>query len=387
MKTTTLYNRHKELNATFSEFGGYNMPLWYGSAKEEHISVIKSVGLFDTSHMSVFTITGRDSLNLLKRAFSRDIDELKIGKSVYGLFQNSELGVIDDTLIYHLENLSYMVVVNAGMSEIIISHLLSFKFNDIKIDNYTDKLAKIDIQGPKSIKIMEKLFDSTLFDLFPYFSFKGNFIDSEIKFNNQPILISRSGYTGEFGFELYVDSKCASDLWDSLLLNGEEFDIIPCGLAARDSLRVGAGLPLSHQDIGNWKFCNNPWNFAVTNSVKSSDSYTYAYVGYDVRKLHAEKTGNVIYQSDSIGEVLTCISEVSLTRIQDTVLSVNSPDLPHDYKIKGLVAGFIKVNRPLDYNTIIFITDGKRELKVEVVESIRPHRTARKSIKNIRSFK
>jgi len=379
MKETVLVPNHKELGASFAEFGGYNMPLWYKSAKEEHLNVIKNVGLFDTSHMALFTLEGADTTNLLNSAFSRDITELKSGRAVYGLFRTKDNHVIDDAVLYKREEFIYFIVVNAGMSETVIDHLKTFNFTNVTITNYMDKLGKIDVQGPKSLELMERIFGQELFDKFPYFSFKGFFSNGEI-------LISRSGYTGEFGFELYVEKEKAPKLWEKLLKTGEDLGIKPCGLASRDSLRVGAGLPLSHQDIGDWEFVNTPWDFAVSEITKSSLEYTYPYVGFDVRKLRGG-TGDVLLEDDVIGKVLSCVTEVSITRIDNKILSISSKDLPADVKVKGLVAGFFKVDKQLEVNQIVKLTDGKRELKVEIVNSIRPDRTARKAIKNIRSIR
>ncbi len=378
MKETILFQNHKDLGASFAEFGGYNMPLWYKSAKDEHLNVIKNVGIFDTSHMALFTLYGNGTTNLLNMAFSRDITDLQSGRAVYGLFRTKNNHVIDDAVLYKTDDKSYFIVVNAGMSEIVVSHLKSFNFNNIVIVNYKDQLGKIDVQGPKSLELMERLYGSDLFDKFPYFSFKGFFLDDDV-------LISRSGYTGEFGFELYVLKERAVQLWDKLLETGADLGIKPCGLASRDSLRVGAGLPLSHQDIGDWEFVNTPWDFALSEKIESESSYTYPYVGFDVRKLH-NSVGDVKLDNSVIGSVLSCVTEVSLTRVDSEILSIKSKTLPENSKVKGLVAGFIKVNRPLNYKDIVLLSDGKRELKVEIVENIRPDRTARKAIKNIRSL-
>lgn len=378
MKNTKLYNIHKESGATFSEFGGYNMPLWFKSSVNEHINVIKNVGLFDTSNMSVLKIKGRETTSLINSSFSRKVSGLKIGRLIYGLFLNKSGFVIDDAIIYRLDITEYMIVINAGMAEIIIDYLKSFKFDNYTISDYTNIVVKLDIQGPRSLQVLEKLYGSDLFDSFPYFSFKGDF-------EHQGILISRSGYTGEFGFELYIHKSQAQSLWKILLKEGAEYNILPCGLAARDSLRVGAGLPLSHQDIGNWEFCNNPWSFSVDHPIESKSSYTYAYVGYDVRKLH-NGHGDVFYSDKKIGEVLSCITEVSITRYKDKIYSISSSNLPIDHLVKGLVAGFIKVDVELDIGCELLISDEKRSLKVEVVDNIRPNRTVKKSIENIRSI-
>lgn len=377
MKETPLFEVHKSLGAKFSEFGGYNMPLWYNSAKREHIGVIEGVGLFDTSHMSMLTITGTGSKELFNKVFSRDIHELKCGKSIYGLFFYDDRYVLDDALLYKREEYYYYLVVNAGMSEPVIEYLQGFGFSDVNIKDHTGEICKLDVQGPKSLILMERLFGREYFDDFTYFSFKGDFKDGGV-------MISRSGYTGEFGFEIFIQNRRVEELWNRILATGEDLEVMPCGLAARDSLRVGAGLPLSHQDIGKWKFGNTPWDFCVDDDVKDSDSYTYMYLGYDVRKL-VEDRGEVYHYGQIIGSVLTCVSEVSLCRINDRVLSINSPELPENTKVKGLVSGYIKVVKKLSVGTKIEIRDKKRSLTVEVVEGIRPNRTARLGIKTLRS--
>lgn len=377
MKQIPLYEVHKSLGAKFSEFGGYEMPLWYNSAKKEHLAVIEGVGLFDTSHMSLLTITGSGSKELFKRCFSRDVDESKSGKSVYGLFFYKDRFVLDDALLYKREESFYYLVVNAGMSKSVIEYLESFGISDINITDYTGELCKLDIQGPKSLILMERLFGRDYFNDFPYFSFKGDFKDGGV-------LISRSGYTGEFGFEIFIFNKRVEELWNRILDTGDDLGIIPCGLAARDSLRVGAGLPLSHQDIGAWKFGNTPWDFCVDGDVSDSDSFTYMYVGYDVRKLVEDK-GEVYLHDELIGSVLTCVSEVALCRVDDKILSIKSKELPEDEKVKGLVVGFIRVDKKLNTGEKIIIKDNKRSLTVEIVDDIRPHRTARFGIKTMRS--
>lgn len=375
MKETTLFNRHKDLGANFGEFGGYRMPLWYNSVKQEHLNVLKRVGLFDTSHMALFSISGNDAFSLLNRAFTRELNDIKKGRSVYGLFLNKNGHLIDDALIYIVSKDSFFIVVNAGMSEQVIKHLNSLGYKDYKIVNYVDQLGKIDIQGPKSLELLERLFGKELFDDFPYFSFKGSFLEGNIRFDGEPILISRSGYTGEFGFELFINNNYTGELWDTLLKQGEDIEVIPCGLAARDSLRVGANLPLSHQDIGDWPFNNTPWDFAISKNKKDfignnnldHSSFTYPYVGFDVRKLREPAKGKVLYKDIEIGRVLSCITEPSLGD-------------------KGLVSGFILVNKKLDLSTLINLSDGKRDIKVKVVDKIRCNKTARKSISYIRSL-
>lgn len=375
MKETKLYQKHLEEGAKFGEFGGYKMPLWYQSAKDEHLSVINRAGIFDTGHMSLIALSGNDAFSILNRTFTRELKSAKEGHALYGYFLRDDATLIDDAIIYVINKDSFYIVINAGMNTEILNHLKNQKYKDYIILDYTDQVGKIDIQGPNSLKIVQDVFGEKIFDDFSYFTFKGSLTQGDITFKDEPVIISRSGYTGEFGFEIFIDNNFTCDLWNELLKCGKEIGIIPCGLAARDSLRVGANLPLSHQDIGNWPINNTPWNFAISfNKVdfigKSNldlNSYTYAYTGFDVRKLRNPQDGLVYLKDKKIGRVLTCITEPSLGE-------------------KGLSAGFIWVNRKLEYGEILYLRDGQREIRINTVRELRSNKTARKSIKDIRSL-
>lgn len=393
LKETVLYKRHNKEGAHFGEFNGFIMPLWYKSSKSEHLTVLNNIGLFDTSHMSILGLENSQAKNLLQRTFTRDLNKLDIGKALYGLFLRSDGTVIDDAVIYRIESNSYVIVINSGMSEVLIEHLEAYNESRCEMVNYTGTIGKLDLQGPKSLKLMERIFPRDLFNNMIYFSSIGSFYSGEIKFRDHPILISRSGYTGEFGFELYIDSKFIGELWDTLLLKGEDLGIKPCGLAARDSLRVGAKLPLSNRDIGSWIFSNTPWDYVIDNKgidyigkdcLKMGKSYTYAFVGYNPRKLKNIDKAIVTYNNKSIGKVLTCITEVSITRYRGSILSVNSKELPKDYVVNGLVAGYIKTDIELSNRQIVFLNDNSRQIEVEIRESIRGDKTVRKSVDSIR---
>lgn len=395
LKRTPLYPIHSDLGAVFGNFGGYAMPLWYDSVREEHLCVLNRVGIFDTSHMSFFTVKGDGALNLIQMVFTRDIDRLKEGYALYGLFLKSDGTVLDDSIVYKIEENNYLFVINSGMSKIVIEHISSFNKYPCIIEDLTDHIGKIDIQGPGSLKVLERLLNPELFNNLSYFSFLGSFDKGSVKINGNPVLVSRSGYTGEFGFEIFIKREYLKELWVTLYQAGSDLGIKPCGLGSRDSLRVGALLPLSHQDIGDWKFCNNPWDFAISknksnfvgkDSIIESDSFTFPYVGFDPRKLHKECNPWVEYEGEYIGKVLTCVTEPSLTRFNKEIYSFTSKILPKEKKVRGLVAGFIKINIKLPAGTILTLRDGKRDIKVEIVKDVRGCRSARRSIKYIRSL-
>jgi aminomethyltransferase len=420
MKTTPLHSWHCSQGANMGEFGSYEMPLWYPTgAKAEHLAVINNAGLFDTSHMAALTINGKNGRTLIQRCFTKDIDAcigknktpLVAGRCVYGIFLNQEGGVIDDAIVYQFTANDYMLVVNAAMGKTIKEHLTSHLHAEelVTIHDLTDQVGKMDIQGPASGRILAKIIKdpAVLFSKMIYFSFKGSLDQNKLPFaqtellDNTPLMVSRTGYTGEFGFELFVAPEHITSLWHQLLEAGKEEGLIPCGLAARDSLRSGAGLPLSHQDIGDWPFADNPWLFTLpldsgsndftkefvgskTLQSTTSSAWTLPFAGYDLRKIPlSEKSKVTDLDGTILGIPLTCTTDMAIGRVNNTIISLASSGedgKPEGFKPKGLCCGFVKLNTKLDIGTQVILTDGKRKLKVEIRDDIRPGRTARRTV-------
>jgi aminomethyltransferase len=414
-KTTPLHDWHTAQGANMADFGGYEMPLWYSTARTEHLSVLTNAGIFDTSHMAVVMVAGPEAYDLLQLCFTNNLaactgknkGPLVPGRSIYGAYLNEKGEVIDDTIINQLAENSYMAVVNAGMGDLIARHLAANTGGrKVEIIDLTNMVGKIDVQGPMAAKILSKLVadPENVFNKMPYFSFKGHFdaasplSDTVRLTDGTPILLSRTGYTGEFGFEIFVSTDHTARLWEMVLEAGSDFDIVPCGLAARDSLRAGAVLPLSHQDIGAWPFINHPWSFALpynddqTAFVKSfigdqallaaeGPEYTYPFAGNDFRKVSAEDPAVVLdSEGRKIGRVLTCVTDMGIGRHEDRIYSIASPDKPPEFKAKGLCCGFMRVSTKMDPGQDIDIKDSRRTLTVTIVDDIRPHRTARRPI-------
>jgi aminomethyltransferase len=418
-KTTPLHGWHVEQGANMAIFGGYEMPLWYpAGARQEHMAVLTNAGIFDTSHMAAIMVAGPGAFDLLQFCFTKDLNAcigknktpIEDGRCVYGIFLNEEGKTIDDAIVYRLGKALYMIIVNAGMGGDISRHLVSHADKyDVEIRDLTDRIGKIDVQGPLAAKILMKAIRNpeSVFEKIPYFSFKGHFDDTSaladtVRFSDDtPILLSRTGYTGEFGFEIFVNPDRVADLWKTIMDAGRDFGITSCGLAARDSLRAGAALPLSHQDIGHWPFLNNPWLFALpynnektgftkefigNEALKKSvdHKYTYAFAGYDLRKVTAHD-GAFVFDSDGneIGKVLTCATDMAIGRHGDRIYSIASFDKPEDFKPRGLSCGFVKVNSKLVTGDIVELRDNRRRIKVAIVDDIRPDRTARRPLKEM----
>lgn len=393
------------------------MPLWYASgARSEHLAVITNAALFDTSHMAVLVIAGPDAFDLLQLCFTKDLaawagkEKTPLGpdKCAYGAYLNGRGEVIDDSIVYNIGPELYVSVVNCGMGGEVAAHLEShLDGRNAKVIDLTARVGKMDIQGPESAKILWKILkdpENVLGDM-GYFCFKGHF-DPESPFSDillsdgTAVLISRTGYTGEFGFELFMPPDRVVRVWKMILAAGEEFGVIPCGLAARDSLRAGAVLPLSHQDIGPWPFINNPWPFALPYNddgtgftkefvgdtvlaLKEKAEHTHGFVGYDPRKVSTGDSAVVLdSEGNEIGVVLTCVTELAIDRTGNRIVSVASPDKPAGFKPRGLCCGFVRVRAELFPGQMVELKDNRRKIKVQIASDIRPDRTARRPVRD-----
>jgi aminomethyltransferase len=214
-----------------------------------------------------------------------------------------------------------------------------------------------------------------------------------------PLLLSRSGYTGEVGFEIFVEGRHNVRVWEMLMEAGRDLGLTACGLAARDSLRTGAVLPLSHQDIGHWTFIHHPWPFALpfdqahtgfTKTFLGSAAldkaagapHTLTFVGHDLRKIDAHTAVVRDLQGKDLGTVLTCATDMAIGRHDGRIYSVATPNPPAGLSIKGLSCGFIKVAAALPPGTTVELNDGKRSIRVNIETDVRPDRTARKALKS-----
>lgn len=418
-RKTLLHGWHVAHGANMAVFGGYEMPLWYPSGvKKEHLAALTSAGVFDTSHMAVVMVSGKGGFDLLQHCFTRDLRAC-VGKGraplipsrcIYGAFLNQGGGVIDDAIVCMLDEEGYMTVVNAGMGGIIANHLHDHREKrEVEIEDLTDRVGKMDIQGPLSARILGKILaePEKAFEHLGYFSFKGHFeasfplADAVRLTDGTPILLSRSGYTGEFGFEIFVAPEHFVRVWETILEVGGNLGMIPCGLAARDSLRTGAMLPLSHQDIGPWPFIHNPWPFALpfnedrTAFTKEfigskallhaeNPEFTYAFIGEDLRKVSPEDPAIVLdSEGKEIGSVLTCVTDMGIGRLEGRIYSVASPDKPENFEPGGLSCGFIKVRVKLSAGDRVELKDRRRRLKATIVGNIRPDRTAHRPIREM----
>ncbi|MBP7508906.1 MAG: glycine cleavage system aminomethyltransferase GcvT [Prolixibacteraceae bacterium] len=243
MKTTPFTQMHIEAGAKMLPFAGYNMPIEYSGIKDEHMTVRNGVGVFDVSHMGEIWVKGKNALEFVQSVTSNDASILIQGQAQYSCFPNGKGGIVDDLLVYYFEKDKYLLVVNASNTEKDYNWLVSNNKFDVEIENASDNIAQLAIQGPKAAELMQKLTDTDLKSI-PYYHFKtGKFAGVE------NVIISATGYTGAGGFEIYFYNEYATQIWNSLFEAGKEYDIKPIGLGARDTLRLEMGFCLYGNDI------------------------------------------------------------------------------------------------------------------------------------------
>ncbi|MFW6327033.1 MAG: glycine cleavage system aminomethyltransferase GcvT, partial [Bacteroidota bacterium] len=243
MKHTAFYHIHKSYNARMVPFAGFEMPVEYEGVTKEHIAVRERVGVFDVSHMGEFWVKGPQAKALLQKVTTNDLNKIHNGKAQYTCFPNGKGGIVDDLIIYQFEEEKFMVVVNAANIEKDFNWLKKNNSNDVELENASDKISQLAIQGPKAMDVVQKITDVDL-KAIPFFGF----VTGRVAGIDE-VIISATGYTGSGGVELYFDNKHAEPLWNALFDAGKAYDIVPVGLAARDTLRLEAGFCLYGNDI------------------------------------------------------------------------------------------------------------------------------------------
>ena len=239
-KRTPLYQNHVDLKGKIVPFGGYELPVQYGATGlvKEHMAVRESVGLFDVSHMGEIFIEGKDALANIQEIFTNDFKDMADCQIKYTLMCNEKGGIIDDLILYKYNNQKYMAVVNASNKETDFEWISSHITGEVEAIDRSEATGLVALQGPKAKATLEKLIKAEDFPT-KYYTFKEGVV-----LGGMIVDVSETGYTGENGYELYTKSEDVVKVWELLLEAGEEFNIVPCGLGARDTLRLEAGMPL-----------------------------------------------------------------------------------------------------------------------------------------------
>ena len=252
-RVTALYERHQALGASFTDFGGWLMPVRYTSDLAEHHAVRTAAGLFDISHMAEFFVDGADAGAFLDHALAGRLSTLVHDQAKYSLLLDVDGGIIDDVIVYRYDDVRYMVVANAGNRDAVAPALVERSRGfDVEVDDATERIALLAVQGPAAQAIVAATaglaviglpLDQLKYYRMTHATFSAPHGDAV------PVDIGRTGYTGEDGFELYVDAASAPALWDALLAAGGPHGLVPAGLAARDTLRLEAGMPLYGHEL------------------------------------------------------------------------------------------------------------------------------------------
>lgn len=241
LKETALGARHEALGARMAPFAGYRMPIQYSGIIAEHRAVRTRAGIFDLSHMGEFEVTGPGMLEYLERVTTNDVSSLRMFQAQYSLLLNEKGGIIDDLVLYHLPGRA-MLVVNAANIEKDFEWLREYCPKSVGLVNRSDEMSLIAVQGPEAAAIMARIVDFDLDAVAYYHAAEGTVAGHRVVF-------SRTGYTGEDGFEIYLPNELALDCWDSIMDTGGEFDMLPVGLGARDTLRLEMKFALYGNDI------------------------------------------------------------------------------------------------------------------------------------------
>jgi len=244
MKRTPVFDDHVKLGAKVVEFGGWEMPVRYTGFTEEHVAVRTKAGLFDVSHMGEFWVTGTQAEAALNYLLCNDVKKLTDGKAQYSAVLNEQGGVVDDVIVYRFSAERYLICVNAANIDVDFAWLTSKNKTDAKIEDVSPAFGQIALQGPKAEMILGQLVKTEdLHSLKPF-----HFIERDI--GGVVSIIARTGYTGEDGFEIFTTADDIAKLWNLLLTVGAQHGLIPCGLGARDTLRLEACLPLHGHELG-----------------------------------------------------------------------------------------------------------------------------------------
>ncbi len=310
---TELNNDHKKLNAKMIDFHGWEMPLEYSGIIYEHMAVRKHVGIFDVSHMGDIIISGNDADKFVDYMFPSKVSALNINECLYTSFLDNKANMIDDTIIYKLNKKKFFLIPNASTIDKIYNWLLENKNNyDVDINNYSNNISHIAVQGPDAFNVLNDM-DIEIPENFRVVYHKINY--KNVLTGNNNIMVSGTGYTGENGVELIISNDIASEIWNELLSKIKKYNGLPCGLGARDTLRIEKGMLLSGQDFNEDK---NPYEASISfiinydhnfigkdKLLKAKENYDNIFRGFILENRNIPRNGFEIYSSnnDLIGKI------------------------------------------------------------------------------------
>mgnify|MGYP000108266803 CR=1 FL=1 len=307
MKKTVLHQTHQQLGASFTDFGGWEMPVRYGSDLAEHEAVRNSAGLFDISHMGEIVVIGPEAAAFLDSKLINAASKITPGRAKYSMLLNSQGGIIDDLIVYRLADEEFLIVANASNKDAVFADLKDPQF-DCSVEDQSDQWSMIALQGPKSLEVLNDFTTEPI--TIGYYSI-GRYAMGSVQ-----VLIARTGYTGEDGFEIYCQNSDAEAVWQSLV---DRQEVTPCGLASRDSLRLEAGMPLYGHELnaetqpaeaGLGKVVSNPGSFQGKDSMQEPSKKLIGLAGEGKR---AARQGYKVFQNGKeVGEITSGILSPTL---------------------------------------------------------------------------
>lgn len=300
---TPLYEKHMEAKGKMVPFAGYLLPVQYETGiMVEHMAVRRNAGLFDVSHMGEVLLKGNDAFLNVQRLVTNDCSNMYDGRVRYSPMCNEHGGVVDDLLVYKISDTEYLLVVNASNRHKDVAFMKEHIFGDVELTDVSDEFVQIALQGPNSYKIIERLMKKEDIPT-KYYSFTNHVLVGDVS-----CIVSKTGYTGEDGYELYCDCGEGIKLWDLLLDAGKEFELIPCGLGARDTLRLEAGMPLYGHEMNDvispmetglsFAVKMDKEDFIGKNALQSREPVTKKRVGLKITSRGIAREGNQVMIGD-----------------------------------------------------------------------------------------
>lgn len=355
MKYVPLNDLHASLGAKMIEFAGYNMPVLYTNLIQEHHAVRNSIGVFDVSHMGEFMIKGEKAIDLLQLVTSNDVSKLTDGKVQYSCLPNDEGGIVDDLLVYRWSATEYYLVVNASNIEKDWNWITKHNTFGCEMQNMSDGMSLLAVQGPNAIKALQKITDVDLSKMEYYTFTMGTMAGIE------DVIISNTGYTGAGGFELYIANNDARKMWDAVFEAGKEFNIMPVGLGARDTLRMEKGFCLYSHDI-------NDTTSPIEAGLGWITKFTKTFVNSDYHKslkdngVKKKLVGFEMTERGGIPRQHHIIKDASGNAIGEVTSGTQSPSLN-----KAIGLGYVSTefSKP---DSEIFIEIREKQVKAKVVK-------------------
>lgn len=318
LKETCLHDRHVALGAQMSPFGGFDMPIQYQGIVEEHNAVRQNVGVFDVSHMGEVLVVGKEAEQFVNHIFSNDLTGAPNGKIFYGMMLNLNGGVVDDLLVYKRNDFEFFLVPNAANIDKDVAWIMENAKNfDVEVQHLSDHYGELAVQGPKAEETLLNVLGIDASDL-TFYTFKDIVVDDE------PVIVSRTGYTGEDGFEIYSSHELTGKMWDKLMAAGVQ----PCGLGCRDTLRFEAGLPLYGDELTDditpieaglgmfVRFEKPAFNGREVNAQQKAEGPARKIVGLEVQGQAIPRHGyEVLNENDEVvGEITTGYHSITLDK-------------------------------------------------------------------------